>query len=114
MDDTLKFSDFLKILEKNEADLDDLGNGEEIEEDFDETETDSVEETEETPEETEEVEDTVDLEDMSISRTRSYMKLINNFLAGIKSMVDNAEDEPLDDATKEKVLKIYKIIQGIK
>lgn len=97
---------------EDETSIDDLGEGEEID-------LDAELDTEEAPEDdNNDVEETeLDLDGsvstVTLETINTYLEFINKYISSINGLVKKAESVPLDKATENKILAIYKVIQGI-
>lgn len=124
---TYKYSEFIKedfeelgFVEENEEELDtidELGDAEDLDIDTDvDTDVDTDIETEEPVDDTT-IDDTtigtIDVSSYTVEEVKTKMQYVFNSIKSINSLVVNAESVALDDATKEKIIKLYNVIQGI-
>lgn len=102
--------------EENEQNVDSLGEGEDLanEESFEEAPVeDAPLETEPVAEVPAENIDFGDRQDITPEDVKLKTKFISDQLNSYKNLVNNMENVPLDKTTKEKIVKIYNVIQGI-
>lgn len=94
--------------------VDDLGQGEAIN-----TGEEAPEASIETPEAKSDTDtaatpiDTGNREDVTLDEVKVKMNFITSYVKNLSSLTASAENVPLDKATKEKIVKLYNIIQGI-
>lgn len=96
---------FRPIQEEEEESIDDLGKGEEVktEEQIPEPEQTNIEDID-TGEATTEP-------NFSVEEIRVKTKFIVNQINSLKDLVNNADDVPLDDETKQKIMNIYNVLK---
>lgn len=100
----------------DDTSIDDLGEGEEVDLDLDtESESDINTETEDAPKET--TDTPIDLDGststVTLETINTYLEFINKFVSSLNGLVKKADTVPLDKATENKIIAIYKAIQGI-
>ncbi len=99
--------------------IDDLGQGEAIDTASKGEEAPEASAEASTPEEKSDTEtiatpiDTGNREDVSLDEVKVKMNFITSYVKNLSSLTASAENVPLDKATKEKIVKLYNIIQGI-
>lgn len=103
--------------DENVASVDDLGEGESITKGEDDVvSVDTSESEPKTDTDTETIAtpiDTGDREDITLDEVKVKMNFISQYIKNLASLTASAETVPLDKATKEKIVKLYNIIQGI-
>ncbi len=57
--------------------------------------------------------DTGNREDVSVDEVKVKMDYINGILKNMSNLLAQSDKVPLDSATKERIIKLYNIIQGI-
>jgi hypothetical protein len=103
--------------EENTTSVDDLGQGEAIDtapkgEEAPATEEPTAPEKDEADTLSTPI-DTGNREDVTLDEVKVKMNFISQYVKNLSSLTASAETVPLDKATKEKVVKLYNIIQGI-
>jgi hypothetical protein len=109
------FKKYVQEHEEDNVSVDDLGEGEPVTK-GEEAPTAS---TEEAPVEKNDTEtlatpiDTGNREDVSLDEVKVKINFVTSYIKNLSQLVVDAEKVPLDKATKEKIVKLYNIIQGI-
>lgn len=109
------FRKYVQEHEEESVSVDDLGEGDVVTHKGEET---PISNTTETPEkdETETLGQPIDIgnrEDISLDEIKLNMDTINGYVKILSNRVANSDKVQVDKATKEKILKLYNIIQGI-
>jgi hypothetical protein len=109
------FKKYVQEHEEDNVSVDDLGEGEPVTK-GEEAPTAS---TEEAPVEKNDTEtlatpiDTGNREDIGLDEVKVKINFVTSYIKNLSQLVVDAETVPLDKATKEKIVKLYNIIQGI-
>lgn len=112
------FKRYVQEHEDENTSVDDLGEGNPIDNSTPKGEADpAIDNT--TPEPKDDADtlstpiDTGNREDISLDEVKVKMNFITSYVKNLSSLTIEAEKVPLDKATKEKIVKLYNIIQGI-
>lgn len=101
--------------EENEQNIDEMGSGESVTDELPDTDqefetTETVPEVQDQP--TEQL-DFGDRQDISPDEVKVKISFIQNQLKSYVDLVKNMDNVALDKTTKEKIVKIYNVMQGI-
>lgn len=120
MSESIEEIGFKRYMDEFEENVDDLGEGEKVDTtDIKAEEEPPVEEPSSTPEPKDETEtlskpiDTGNKEDVTIDEINLKLGTVTNYLKILQNIVSSVDKVPLDKSTKEKILKLYNIVQNI-
>jgi len=120
MSESIEEIGFKRYMDEFEENVDDLGEGEKVNTSNIKTEEEPpAEQPAPTPEPKDETEtlskpiDTGNKEDVTIDEINLKMTTIKSYLNMLQTIVASVDKVPIDKSTKEKILKLYNIVQNI-
>jgi hypothetical protein len=103
---------FISEFEEENESIDDLGSGEKVS-DESETEEEKTFEEETPVEDSTETLDTGNRENINAEDVKVKMNFVNDQVKSINNLLKNSDNVPIDKATKDKVMNLYNVLQGI-